>query len=281
MKWKLTDVVVLIAVAVLLMGILVPALNASRQTAIRLVCQANLTAIGRAMKAWANDNEGCYPRAGGPDIVWGTLGRLYDFDAETEAIAFTDGKATVSSSMFLLIKYGMLTPKHVVCKGDAGAIAYKLAYTKRTWVSDIRLVWDFGDGGAHLRIWPGGFCSYAYHMPYVDDQGFSYVIKDILNPGSPVCADRNPHLDRNAVDPQVGDNSVAHLGKGQNVLYQDGSVSFEKNPKVGIEGDNIYTYASDPNTGGSDRDGTPPAGNGDGTPAGLKDAFLVMDRNYL
>jgi len=259
---------------VLLTGTLTPALNGSRQTAIRLVCEANLTAIGRAMKAWADDNEGCYPRAGGPGVCWSNTGKLYDFDGTTEAIAFSDGKATVSSSMFLLIKYGMLTPRHVVCKGDAGAIAYKLAYTKRTWVSDIRLVWDFGDAGANLWIPPGGFCSYAYHMPYVDAQGVSYAIKDICSARSPVCADRSPHLDKNAVEPEVGDNSAAHLGKGQNVLYHDGSVSFEKDPKVGIEGDNIYTYGGDPN-------GTAPAANGDGAPVGLKDAFLVMDKNYF
>jgi len=44
MKWKgltATDVVVLIGVAVLLTGTLTPALNGSRQTAIRLVCEAN------------------------------------------------------------------------------------------------------------------------------------------------------------------------------------------------------------------------------------------------
>jgi len=36
-------------------------------------------------------------------------------------------------------------------------------------------------------------------------------------------------------------NSTNHTKEGQNVLYADSHVSFEKSPYVGIDGDNIYT----------------------------------------
>ena len=36
-------------------------------------------------------------------------------------------------------------------------------------------------------------------------------------------------------------NSTNHDGGGQNILYGDGHVSFESNPFVGVNKDNIYT----------------------------------------
>jgi len=64
-------------------------------------------------------------------------------------------------------------------------------------------------------------------------------------------------LDKNSPDPNLHDNSAAHQGKGQNVLYKDGSVTFEKSVTVGIGGNNIYTYG-DPETGGGDPNGHSP-----------------------
>jgi hypothetical protein len=87
-------------------------------------------------------------------------------------------------------------------------------------------------------------------------------------------------MDKNAHGPEVGDNSASHQGKGQNVLYRDGSVRFETEVTVGIAGDNIYTYATDPNLGGGDPNGTPPTGNGTGFPFGERDAYLVGEKNY-
>ena len=40
-------------------------------------------------------------------------------------------------------------------------------------------------------------------------------------------------------------NSRNHCGEGQNVLYADGHVRFQRTPAVGVDGDNIYTVALD------------------------------------
>lgn len=40
-------------------------------------------------------------------------------------------------------------------------------------------------------------------------------------------------------------NSRNHVGEGQNVAFVDGHVSFERTPLVGVDGDNIYSIASD------------------------------------
>jgi hypothetical protein len=111
------------------------------------------------------------------------------------------------------------------------------------------------------------------------------LIRDISNPASRVCADRNPYLDRNAPDPP-GDpnairsyNSASHFGTGQNVLHKDGHVKFETSPIVGLAGDNIYTYRTsaeeDPSLG------TGPVDDGDSAafPWDETDALLLGEGN--
>jgi len=111
----------------------------------------------------------------------------------------------------------------------------------------------------------------------------SFVVLDQFNPGTAVAADRNPHLDvkGDSMAPlDVEQNSFAHQEKGQNVMFKDSSVRFYKNTvKVGIGGDNIYTWGT-VNPEGGDEAGTAPTGNGDNSgPGGQEDAYLVSERN--
>jgi type II secretory pathway pseudopilin PulG len=292
----LTDVVVAVVTIALLMAILMPALGGSRQTAIRLICQTNLAGIGQAITEYVSDNDGDFPRAGGPWGVWTASGKILYWDGglwgtEDEAFGIgrdpdgevvIPGKATVTSSFYLLVKYEMATPKLFICKGDAGTMEFKMSYFPLALINDMNDAWDFGDGQLPYKILPGQFVSYTYHLPYSKSASnvTSFGITDVSHPASPVCADRNPFMDKNAPEAEVGDNSASHQGKGQNVLYRDGSVRFETEVTVGIAGDNIYTYATSSGFGGGDPNGMPPAGNGRGFPLGERDAYLVGEQNY-
>jgi hypothetical protein len=159
---------------------------------------------------------------------------------------------------------------------------------------DMTQAWDFGGGpvgnpsrsGYVALPYPGEVVSYSYHMPYsLPGSIETFVITDLSNPASPVCADRNPYLDDNSPD-LPGDpngirgfNSAAHFGRGQNVLYKDGHVRFETSPIVGLAGDNIYTYRDtteeDPSLG------TGPVDDGDplAYPLDETDALLLGEKN--
>jgi hypothetical protein len=178
-----------------------------------------------------------------------------------------------------------------VCKADRGVSEFKLA----EFVYDIppshpgtlQDVFDFGLGGRSrsggTHPWPGQVVSYAYHMPYSDGPfGMSFELTAYSSPASPVAADRNPYLDENAGAVDSNSNSVVHEGLGQNVLYKDGSVRFDRSPKVGIGGDNIYTYGGYWQTGGGDPNGIGPVENGDpyAVPQGTNDALLVSEQNF-
>jgi len=304
--FTLVELLVVIAIIALLMGILMPALARVRQIAYRMVCGTNLSGIGKAMLIYANDNEEEFPVAGGPRPVWGSTGKISNWDAESYAnhpYGRTPGATvTVSSSLFLLVKYADVTPKQFICKGDVGTSEFKLSDT-RTDLTDITEAWDFGDR------WPGECCSYSYHMPYAEQGKLAFPVTTTSNPGAPMAADRNPYLDKNAEsyldgqrdgeDPptwEVGEedeeyysdedltcNAAAHQREGQNVLFLDSHVDFAKYPNVGVEKDNIWRHWAEGNLDPDQEErqlGTESGGPqqvGDGMPQHFDDAYLINE----
>ncbi|OHB57749.1 MAG: hypothetical protein A2Y07_01910 [Planctomycetes bacterium GWF2_50_10] len=147
------------------------------------------------------------------------------------------------------------------------------AVSNTTLIKDITQVWDFGKAAGTTGKRPWNFVSYAYQQPYkVATNGSSYTISASTQAGSVVFADANPWMKNdgtfNAEDTTNGPkvlleadlglsgttatnttkkdeikkgNSKNHQSEGQNVLFGDSHVSFENQPNVGIEQDNIYT----------------------------------------
>jgi prepilin-type N-terminal cleavage/methylation domain-containing protein/prepilin-type processing-associated H-X9-DG protein len=219
--FTLVELLVVIA-AIVLAAILVSRL-AERREPYGPFCGSNLSGIGNAMEIYSNDDEnGWFPRAGGRNSVHGALA---DWQDPNEAVAFgydtsSPGKGTITSSLWLLVKGDYATTKQFVCRTDPDTTG--VFRPSNPWV-----VWDFG-------ATPGKYCSYAYHFPYDDSGGLSYGLMSASNRALPVCADRNP-------EPQTSGNSRAHQGEGQNVLYVDGHVNFQRDRNCGANDDDIYT----------------------------------------
>jgi prepilin-type N-terminal cleavage/methylation domain-containing protein len=286
--FTLVELLVVIAIIALLMGILMPALSRVRQLAFRLTCGTNLSGIGKAMLLYANDYQDELPRAGGRSSTWGTI---QDWTAPSRAQAFglaadsSGGKATISSCFYLLIKYTEVTPKSFVCKGDAGTNEFKLSDLSTAVGSNFELIdaWDFGPAADSFK-----HCSYAYHMPF----GL-YALTVSSEPGFAVAADRNPFLKSPAADAALlanfkpdltgfggtsdtakAGNSISHQLDGQNVMFLDTHVAFEKRAYCSVEDDNIYLISSNTSSGSSV--GTVPTTSAY-TPANRKDSVLVHD----
>jgi len=286
---------VVIAAICLLLILLVPVLFAKpREASVRRLCAANLTQIGKAMLVYAGDNEGDLPHAGGRNTVWGTMPAM-GWRATDRRMAFglavdySGGWVSISSSLYLLVKYYQVPPRVFVCKGDVGTTEFKLSDRTDVWKSfKLADAWDFGPPDEAFK-----HCSYAYHTPYN-----LYALNTSLDPNLAVAADRNPWIKSPAADPGVWANfrpdiafvggaagtsdqarqanSVTHRLDGQNVLFLDGRVSFEKRSYCGVDKDNIYTVSRDA-TGGGDPYGVMPVCGAGCTPMNRKDSLLVHD----
>ncbi|MFC1762887.1 type II secretion system protein [Planctomycetota bacterium] len=257
--FTLVELLVVIAIIALLMGILMPALARVRQLAFRMTCGTNLAGIGKAMLIYANDYEDELPKAGGRSNTWVTTLPNWLSQAGRKAAygigTTNEGQVTVSSSFYLLVKYAEVTPKSFVCKGESDTTEFILS----DWTTDTTLeltkVWDFGKYDS-ADINQSKHCSYGYQVPFG-----SYALTVAHEPTMAVAADRNPWLDpsvtltddwgpyrpdveglaNTTTDMAKLGNSRAHQMEGQNVLFLDSHVSFEKRATAGIESDNIYT----------------------------------------
>ncbi|MHC4084339.1 MAG: DUF4190 domain-containing protein [Planctomycetota bacterium] len=253
----------------------------TRSVAFRMVCGSNLSGIGRAMLIYANDYDNEFPRAGYVDTKWGS--QVHNWAAPDRAAAFglkrdrTGGSATISASLYLLVKYAEITPKSFICKkGEPTKVPFKASdYIENFEDEDA---WDFGPE-------PTRHCSYSYHMPY----GPYFLSTETSDPGQAVAADRNPWLDpytdttgfkwddKTKTGPPEDirryrkGNSGLHKREGQNVLFMDNHVSFEMQSFCGVDDDNIYTYWN-----GSDiQQGAPPIFTSQ--PADKLDSLLVNE----
>ncbi len=280
------EVLVLVLVLVFAAVILLPALARVRSIPNRPTCGVRLAGIGKAMLVYANDYEGQFPRAGARDSSWAARTPNWLGKDRQEAFGIgpgsTGGQASMSASLYLLVKYVELVPGQFLCpdrngRAEKGTREFRLdEYGMR----DRRLadLWDFGPN-------PPLHCSYAYHMIYGPHKpAFS------TEPGIPVAADRNPWMDSPSakakdfsrfkpdIPPFNGTtrqalhgNAVSHQEQGQNVMFQDTHVNFEKRATCGLENDNIYTSWD-----GADRiRGLPPKLGSQ--PADKKDSLLVND----
>ncbi len=251
-----------------------------RSFAYRAVCGSNLSGIGRAMLIYNSDfGDLRFQEAGGPGTIWQP--RINNWQAKDRITAFnlkpdgTGGSATISSSFYLLVKYSAMSPKSFCCPADRKTRPFKASdYTSGM---DDEDAWDFGPD-------PTKHYSYSYHIPYSQ-----YALLDTFDPSMAVAADRNPWLDpytdttgfkwdsqtksrrRENIKRYLKGNSGLHKREGQNILFLDNHVYFEKRSFCAFNDDNIYTYWN-----GSDiRQGAPPTLTSQ--PADKLDSLLVNE----
>ncbi len=260
----------------MVVALYLPTLGYFKGFAFRMDCGTNLSGIGKAMLIYANDYEDRFPLAGGRGTTWAP--RLNDWTASSRSEAFgldpnnAGGQATVSSSLYLLIRHGGLSPKMFVCGGERGTCPFD-PNEHHVGARQLTALWDFGPD-------PVRHCSYSYHMPYGP-----HKLTTSNKPGMPVAADHNPWMDgarwkasdfskfqwNGSIKQQKAGNAVAHWLNGQSVLFLDSHVEFAKRAFCGLDNDNIYTLWN-----GNDKvRGTPPKFGS--TPANTSDSLLVND----
>jgi hypothetical protein len=279
------DALVVVFLCLFLLLVVPPVTHVQSGVAYSLTCGTNLASFGKAMMIYANDYEDELPRAGGPSTQWGAVpnwtgnSRFQAFNVGADG---SGGTASLSSCLYLLVKYAEVTPERFICKGDKGATPFELSRVRglpRTF--ELIDAWDFGPT-------PQKHVSYAYHMVFGE-----HKLAASGDPGFAIAADRNPWIDspsakarafskfkpdiapHNGTNAQArAGNGLAHKGDGQQVLFLDAHVEFAKRAYCGLDDDNIYTISTDPN--GGDPLGTPPVFP-TAQPTNAKDSLLLND----
>lgn len=221
--WRnVVEVAAIAAVVLVVAGVSLPSLSRMRQKA---VCKAHLMRIGQAIARYANDHDGALPSvvmaAGSP---WWNVG--------------DQGEKNQSNTrhMWRLVKNEYLDGKDFICPGrkDAKAVSYTRA----------QLV-NYNDFPSRQHI--------NYSFTFISgksgqsQKGRKSILLGDLNPvfeqvfdkgGKRVCTPDKPT--RILIEVQLSRiMSANHAGRGQNLLFGDGSSDFKKTRN--IFGDDIYT----------------------------------------
>jgi prepilin-type N-terminal cleavage/methylation domain-containing protein/prepilin-type processing-associated H-X9-DG protein len=268
-RWKgrgftLIELLVVIAIIALLISILLPSLSKARELAKRSVCAGSgLRAIGTSCKIYANENEEAWPvptfnesliSSGGIGGGGSSTGVKYTETLNANSGLFDDGTSlkreepsdsttdgefvSTTRAFWLLIRQGEIVPKTMVCP-SSGDIPDDTEEVDRYYnFKGIRNV------------------SYGYQVPFGP---FDTRPSENVDTRMAMSADKGPFR-RDTEIPQEynlstsqrlwmafnsGNHGGSGNGEGQNVLFADGHVDFERTPVVGVDHDNIYTLMDD------------------------------------
>jgi hypothetical protein len=200
---SLPELVALAACLTLFVGIFVPSVSKQRFGARKALCQHNLASLFGGMQSYAADHGGALPNVGV------TRGADWLRDAPNRQNLLV---------LFRLRYVG--DPRTLVCpsRGDHEA-APTTADRRIAILARRNCSYDFQNMGGPTTGLRVGWCI-------------------------PIAADSNPLFEGGSfhavVDPRKA-NSVAHRGRGQNVLCTDGHIIFAREPIAGQFRDNIWT----------------------------------------
>jgi len=208
--WSVRELIAMAAALAVIVGVFFPAAYRVRSIARRDQCQANLAQLGYSMASYAADHDEALPYAGHvPGAVWLRAGEP------------NRPVAANTRHLYRLVKEGHVSRMRLfICPSSKN--------DRPMEVDDPTATDDFADASN---------VSYSFQ-----NQGKRPLRINVLV-RLPVLADRNPFIrgGQFRVGGRTDVNSDAHgRGKGQNVLYWDGSVFWRDSAAAGPEGDNIW-----------------------------------------
>jgi prepilin-type N-terminal cleavage/methylation domain-containing protein/prepilin-type processing-associated H-X9-DG protein len=247
--FTLVELLVVITIIGILIAMLLPAVFGALEQANRVKCAANLKQIGEGCIEYATSNKGLWPNSFSSDSTkWDEIG-----GTRNAGVDKTGPINSNTAALWLLIKGNFVDNPAVFICPSAGDLP-------DTNLADYNAVRDFLDA-KHISY------SYQNVFPKPVSGTTAYVLTTSAPSGLAVAADANPTrkidgADNPAVTEQMGKtpkyligdyatitdktflNSTNHNFQGQNILYMDGHVQWEKHPFAGIQFDCIWAARS-------------------------------------
>jgi prepilin-type processing-associated H-X9-DG protein len=234
------DLLVLIALVVLAIAFLLPAMSRTGGSANRVKCGSNLRQIGQAMILYANENNGQFPRTTYDPTD--PTPRAYTGALAKNPFATTGPQPNdVTAALFLLLRTQDIIAHVFVCPSSVaeGLDVFRgglSAQSRSNFPSDDNLSYSLAN---------------PYPSPAAENDGYAwtntrtadFALAADMNPGQNATTHTDPTrvtTMSSAADLQALANSRNHQGGGQNVLYGDGHAEFNQTPFCGVDQDNIY-----------------------------------------
>jgi prepilin-type N-terminal cleavage/methylation domain-containing protein len=227
--FTLVELLVVIAIIAMLLAILMPALGKVRALAYRLMCGTNLGGLGKAMAVYANDYQESYPvLSGAAGLQWAntnTPATLWETNITTNPTFVWSSvtRATITSSLYLLVKYADVSTNQFVCKAGSYKKFDLTTDTSKqngtTLIKDVTEGWDFGRVVAVGQGGPWDYCGYAYQMPYQPSNynattgPFTFTLSASSPAGVAMMADASPWCKKGAFVTAVPPTATA-VGTG-------------------------------------------------------------------
>jgi len=214
------ETIAVAAVILLIAGVLFPSRNFLRQQSRKHRCQVQLWQISQGINQYSIDHDGRLPAvataAGAP---WWKVGE--------------QGKENHSNTrhIWLLVKEGYVNPANFVCPGQCQGAAIQFE------PSEAKKYNDFPDRKYitySFRIW----CTKP-QKGYVP--GRRVLLADLNPLFESLPQDYSAPLGLRISKSSLTLNSPNHNGRGQNVLFDDGSAEFIKTRYIDVTQDDIFT----------------------------------------
>jgi prepilin-type processing-associated H-X9-DG protein len=258
--FTVVELLVSIGILVLLISIFIPYLARSREMDRRVRCTRNLANFAILFREYAIREENVTGVPLLPSVIYDDKNHSNSYTAFTgpdDPNPFRPGSAVapndVTASLFLLMRYGYISHGREI--GLSMYVCPSSDDIPDTLTNALRATVT-ADQRSNFRS-PSNL-SYGYCSPFSSASGFK-MNTDWLRPTFAVLADKSPGVgpagDVTAPAYQApplemrNANSRNHGQAGQNVLYGDGHVSFQRTIYCGyyddsLAPDNIYTAAA-------------------------------------
>lgn len=207
--YRLTDLVAAAAAVLLAASVIWPMLAGARQQSRDTVCAANLARAAMGFSHYAADHRDALPQVNSSFMggTWWDVGSR---------------ERSHSANLYLLVKGGYASLADLSCPGNPAAptVTQDQDLERSDWMNAEEI-------------------SFSYQLPRPGRLGWSGGASQV------VLADRSPIVRRSRLgeiaDPH--ESSRNHDGRGQNILFADGSIRFQVSPLL-PSGDNIWLPGS-------------------------------------
>lgn len=267
----LVEMLLVVTSVVLLAAILAGAYSAVRDHVSRVLCAGKLRNLSTVLRGYAEGSRGFLPDTGAASPLAGPVpddGFHFPDAWNSRGTAFwsRERRTGNAGNLYLLIRLGLAQPDDFICPASGDRAAFGPFFAERFSF----LAFEPGslsltdEEREFLRLNTTRHCSYSYQNmlghgqgdPDVADPAAGRLHLEYSPPDVAVLADHNPYTQLEGEGREVRDpdaeplaNSMNHAGRGQNVLYVDGSVAWRETPLCGAQlgdgtRDHIYRPAA-------------------------------------